>query len=335
MEININQNKIKEFHLNSFYIFIFSFNIIVWSIAFLLFSNFPMQLNFCFVAYILGFRHALDADHISAIDNLTRKLIEERRSPKKVGFLFSLGHSTIVIFLSLFIAILTPKISNNFGLFKEIGSLLGGSISALSLFFISILNVYLFSCVVKKLYIFKIKKSSLLNQPIVIANPFFKKISQFMNKNYQIYLLGFLFGLGFDTATEIALLGISGIQGAQGVLWYQLLIFPVLFTSGMCLIDTTVNLMSIAVCRYATVNSSNAVYFNLLITLFISLTGLFIAGCEFFHLTSLGMNKFPQLWLGIAFIMDHFEAVGCFITSAIMMSLLWFKYLSLRSYSNS
>lgn len=325
------ENIVKMLHRNPFCILIVFFSIIVWAIAFLFFSHFPAQLNFCLIAYMLGLRHALDADHIGTIDNLTRKLVEEKKDPRMIGLFFSLGHSTIVIFLSLFIAVLTPRISNNFAIIKEIGSLLGGSISVISLSFVSLLNVYLFICILKKLYILKDNKVSQRDHSVVITNPIFKKIFRFINKNYQIYLLGFLFGLGFDTATEVALLGISGIQAAQGVLWFHVLIFPALFTSGMCLIDTTVNLLSLAACRYATVNSAKNVYLNLLVTLFISLTGLLIAGCEFFHMTTLGMYKFPQFWLAVEFIMNHFEELGCIITSALMASWLLMKYLSPRS----
>ncbi|MBA2653772.1 MAG: hypothetical protein H0U71_01740 [Gammaproteobacteria bacterium] len=314
--------------LKQFYILIIFFNVVAWGVALLFSSNEFVQLGFCVVAYTLGLRHAFDADHISTIDNLTRKLIEERKNPQMVGFFFSLGHSTVVIILSLLVAILSEKVFSNFEIFKKVGSIIGGGFSVFFLSLISLLNIYLFFQVIKRIYLLK-KNKVILTQShsLAISNSFTNKLFRYINKNYQIYFVGFIFGLGFDTATEIALLGMSSSQTIYGIHWWYILILPILFTSGMCLVDTTVSLLSLITCRYAVINHKVGGYFNLFITLFISFTGLGIATCEFFHVSTLGKNKLPQLWNSVELVINHFGEVGIFITFVLLISWMSMKYL--------
>lgn len=308
-----------QINLKQFYLWIILFNIFVWLVTL---SCFSFQISFCLMAYTLGLRHALDADHISFIDNLTRKLVEAKRNPKMVGFFFSLGHSTIVILLSCFVAILTPKLLNNFDVLKKLGGIIGGSFSIFFLFFVSILNIYLFYQVIRKLYLFKKNQTQALsNDQLLTMNPLINKLFSLINHDYQIFLIGILFGLGFDTATEIALLGISSIQAINGIHWWCILILPILFTSAMCLIDTTVNALSLITCRYA-IMQENSKYFNSFITLFIAATGICIASCEFFHNSAIGMNRVSLLRTSNEFIINHFGESGIFITLILLLSLL-------------
>jgi len=198
------------------------------------------------LAYLFGLRHAVDADHLAAIDNSTRKLVQESKSSLFTGLFFSLGHSTVVILLSVVLMIATRVIESSIPQLENIGSIIGTLVSGFFLYIIGFLNlVVLFE--IYKLFN-EAKKGNMnenkLNDTLLkrgFMNRYFKNLFKIVNNQYYLYPIGFLFGLGFDTASETALLAISA--GTAGVftkipLW-TLLVFPLLFTSGMTLIDTT------------------------------------------------------------------------------------------------
>ncbi|KAF6234498.1 hypothetical protein HO173_007123 [Letharia columbiana] len=243
-------------------------NAIVWVAIGILLHFHIALVSTAVLSYTLGLRHALDADHISAIDLMTRRLIASGQRPVTVGTFFSLGHSTIVIVTSVVVAATASAISSRFGAFSKIGGIIGTSVSAGFLIILGIMNIYILHKLVQLMrkliasapgdeqsfeikgagclfYLFK-RIFKLIDRPWKMCSPLETPLSAHgagsCKANQQVsvlrYPLGLLFGLGFDTSSEVALLGIASIQGAKGTSIWLILIFPVLFTVGMCLLDT-------------------------------------------------------------------------------------------------
>lgn len=220
-------------------------NLAVWAVCgILLASKYTHLLSTAALAYSLGLRHALDADHISAIDLMTRRLIATGQRPVTVGTFFSLGHSTIVIVTSIVVAATAAGVSSRFNSFSNVGGIIGTSVSAAFLIALGIMNGYiLYKLIVqlKKVIRMQPEQEAVEAWKVEGGGILFrilKKMFKLIDRPWKMYPLGVLFGLGFDTSSEVALLGISSIQGAKGMSIWLILIFPVLFTVGMCLIDT-------------------------------------------------------------------------------------------------
>jgi nickel/cobalt transporter (NiCoT) family protein len=217
----------------------------VWAICGLILSSHTHLLSTAALAYTLGLRHALDADHISAIDLMTRRLIATGQRPVTVGTFFSLGHSTIVVITSIVVAATAAGIAGRFDSFGTVGGIIGTSVSAAFLILLGIMNAYiLYKLVVQIRKIIRLQPDQEGEEAWKIEGGgcFFrvlKRMFKLIDRPWKMYPLGVLFGMGFDTSSEIALLGISSIQGAKGTSIWLILIFPVLFTAGMCLVDTT------------------------------------------------------------------------------------------------
>ena len=197
-------------------------NLGAWIWAFLAFHDKPVLLGTAFLAYTFGLRHAVDADHIAAIDNVTRKLMQEGKRPVSVGFFFSLGHSTIVVVASLIVYSIAATLEKPLDVIKDIGGVIGTSVSAFFLIAIALMNIVIFRGVwqsfqeVRKGGCCRDRGPEMLLGGGVMARlfrPFFRMLS----RSWHMYPVGFLFGLGFDTATEVALLGISAAGGERAV----------------------------------------------------------------------------------------------------------------------
>ncbi|CAG7921095.1 unnamed protein product [Penicillium olsonii] len=223
--------------------FIALLNIIVWVAAGIVLSYHPSLVSTAALAYSLGLRHAFDADHISAIDLMTRRLLATGQKPVTVGTFFSLGHSTIVIITSIVVAATAAAVSSRFDKFSTIGGIIGSSVSAAFLILLGIMNAYILYKLIKQMQkvfnlpegaedeAWKIEGGGILFSVL-------KKMFKLIDRPWKMYPLGILFGLGFDTSSEIALLGISSIEAAKGTSFWVILILPALFTAGMCLLDT-------------------------------------------------------------------------------------------------
>lgn len=220
-------------------------NLAVWAICgILLASRYSHLLSTAALAYSLGLRHALDADHISAIDLMTRRLIATGQRPVTVGTFFSLGHSTIVVVTSIVVAATAAGVSSRFDSFSNVGGIIGTSVSAAFLIALGVMNAY----ILYKLIV-QLNKVVRMQPEDEAANAWnvegggilfrvLKKMFKLIDRPWKMYPLGVMFGLGFDTSSEVALLGISSIQGAKGTSMWLIMVFPILFTVGMCLIDT-------------------------------------------------------------------------------------------------
>ncbi|KAJ9614443.1 hypothetical protein H2200_002579 [Cladophialophora chaetospira] len=220
-------------------------NLVVWAICGLILASHTHLLGTAALAYTLGLRHALDADHISAIDLMTRRLIATGQRPVTVGTFFSLGHSTIVVITSIVVAATAAGIAGRFDSFGTVGGIIGTSVSAVFLILLGIMNAYiLYKLIVQIKKVIRLQPDQEGEEAWKIEGGgcFFrvlKRMFKLIDRPWKMYPLGVLFGMGFDTSSEIALLGISSIQGAKGTSIWLILIFPILFTAGMCLVDTT------------------------------------------------------------------------------------------------
>lgn len=220
-------------------------NLAVWAVCgLLLAARYSHLLSTAALAYSLGLRHALDADHISAIDLMTRRLIATGQKPVTVGTFFSLGHSTIVVITSIVVAATAAGVSSRFDSFSNVGGIIGTSVSAAFLIALGLMNAYiLYKLIVQLRKVIRMHPEQEVREAWNVEGGgvmfrILKKMFKLIDRPWKMYPLGVLFGLGFDTSSEVALLGISSIQGAKGTSMWLILVFPVLFTVGMCLVDT-------------------------------------------------------------------------------------------------
>jgi len=266
------------------YILLIAFNLIAWLCAILGFAaQYPALLGTALLAYTFGLRHSVDADHISAIDNVTRKLMQENKKPVAVGFFFSLGHSTIVVALTVGIAFAAIFVQNSIPALKSAGGLIGTSVSALFLYAIALINFLVLWEIFQAFQ--KVKRGEdyndqsldeFLNQRGLLGR-FFRPLFKMVDKSWKMYPVGVLFGLGFDTATEVGILSIAALEAGKGLPIPFILIFPALFTAGMCLIDTTDGILMLGAYGWAFVKPVRKLYYNLNITL-VSVLVAFVVG---------------------------------------------------------
>ncbi|MGC2486000.1 MAG: HoxN/HupN/NixA family nickel/cobalt transporter [Acidimicrobiales bacterium] len=260
------------------------------------------------LAYTLGARHAFDADHISAIDNTTRKLMADRqgvpgaRRPLSVGYFFSLGHSTIVVAIGLGLVIAEKAVygavSNNGSGLEQFGGVFGTIISATFLYLIALLNIVILMGILK---VFRSMRDGsydeaelerqLNNRGLMFR--FFGKWMRSITKEWQMYPVGVVFGLGFDTATEVALLATTALLASKALPWYSIMCLPILFTAGMSLLDTLDGCFMNMAYGWAFLNPVRRIYYNL------TITGLSVAICFFIGtIEVLGLLPHELHWRG-------------------------------------
>jgi high-affinity nickel-transport protein len=270
----------------STYVFLILANVGACIWAWSVFFDRPALLGTALLAYMFGLRHAFDADHIAAIDNVVRKLMQEGKTPYSVGFFFSLGHSTIVVLASIAIAATAATLQGRLEEFHKIGGFIGTTISALFLLVIGLANLFILRSIWSAFdrarqgeKIADEDLDSLLAGRGLIARVF-RPLFRVVSRSWHMYPIGFLFGLGFDTATEIGLLAISAAQAAQGTSFSTILVFPALFTAGMSLLDTTDSVLMTGAYGWAFVNPIRKLWYNLTITAASVVIAIFIGGVE-------------------------------------------------------
>jgi nickel/cobalt transporter (NiCoT) family protein len=297
------------------------------------------------LAYTLGLRHAFDADHISAIDNTTRKVMNERQGtdkprPLAFGYFFSLGHSTIVVAIGVGIIIaektVFAAVSNNSSGLETFGGIFGTVVSATFLFLIGILNLIVlagiarvFASMRKGLYDEAELERQLENRGFFYR--FFGRWTKVITKEWQMYPVGVVFGMGFDTATEVALLATTALYASQHVPWYAIICLPILFTAGMSLMDTTDGIFMNMAYGWAFFNPVRKVYYNLAITGLSVAICFFIGGIEtlgIFPMEIHGLSQTHGFW-GFMYNFNintaGFVIVGMFIVTWAAAMVIW-KY---------
>ena len=291
-------------------------NVAVWLVAFFEFHSRPELFGIAFLAYSFGLRHAFDADHIAAIDNVTRKLMQEGRRPFAAGFFFSLGHSTVVVALALVIAATTAALQNQFVTLKSAGGAIGTSVSALFLFAIAAANLVVLVQVYRTFQAVKRGTShdeddvNLLLSQRGLLGRILRPVFRLVERSWHMYPLGILFGLGFDTATEVGLLGISAAQESQGLSIWSILLFPALFTAGMALMDTADSMLMVGAYGWALAKPLRKLYYNITITFISVVAALVIGGIEALGLIADKLALGGPFWGFIAALRGNFGFLG-------------------------
>jgi high-affinity nickel-transport protein len=321
------------------YAFLIIANLTIWAAALYAFRQYPVVLGTALLAYSFGLRHAVDADHIAAIDNITRKLMQEGKRPVSVGFWFSLGHSAVVVLASVTIAVTTTIFASRFDAWKSIGGTVSTSVSTLFLFAVAAMNTVILASIWKTFR--DVRQGGalaerdfdlLLNSRGLLAR-LFRPVFRLITQSWHMLPLGFLFGLGFDTATEVALLGISATQAGHGMSIWSIMIFPALFAAGMSLIDTTDGVMMLGAYNWAYVKPMRKLYYNLVITAVSVTVALLIGGIEGLGLIGhrLGLVGWP--WDAIGALNDNFNGLGFVIIGVFIFawvaSLIIYRYARL------
>jgi high-affinity nickel-transport protein len=305
-------------------------NVGAWLWALTLFRGNPILVGTAILAYVLGLRHAVDADHIAAIDNVTRKLMQQDQKPASVGLYFSLGHSTVVILACGVIAMTSVTLQSHFAALRDLGGLIGTGVSASFLFVIALANIVTLASVWRSFERARMGGRVAAPEPLAggLLSRVLRPVMAFISKPWHMYPLGFLFGLGFDTATEIGLLGISASQASHAIPLWTIMVFPALFTAGMSLIDTTDGLVMVGAYGWAFVAPMRKLVYNLTITLFSILVALIIGALEALNLIAgrFGLNSGPWRW--ISGLNDHFGAIGCAIILALLACWAFSAFLS-------
>ncbi|MBN3802654.1 HoxN/HupN/NixA family nickel/cobalt transporter [Paraburkholderia sp. Ac-20336] len=292
------------------------FNLGAWAWAFIAFHGQPVLLGTAFLAYSFGLRHAVDADHIAAIDNSTRKLMQEGQRPVTVGFMFSLGHSTIVIAATAAIAATAMTLQHRFEAFHEIGGVIGTLVSAVFLFVIAAINLIVLKSVVATFM--RVRRGERYDEEdlnLLLANRgllarIFKPMFRLITRGWHMYPLGVLFGLGFDTASEIGLLSVSATQASHGVPIWSIMVFPALFTAGMSLIDATDSILMLGAYGWAFMKPIRKLYYNMTITLVSAVVAIGVGGVEALGLIADKLHLSGAFWDEIGAIGDNFGMVG-------------------------
>ncbi|MBB3607861.1 HoxN/HupN/NixA family nickel/cobalt transporter [Rhizobium sp. BK602] len=316
------------------FVSLIAFNIAAWIWAWVAFADRPSLLGTAFLAYMFGLRHAFDADHIAAIDNVVRKLMQEKKQPHAVGFFFSFGHSSIVIIASIVIAATAAAMQNQLDSFHEVGGVIGTAVSAAFLLLIGIANLFVlkgvwsaFNRARRGERIADEDLDMLLAGGGFLAR-IFRPMFKVVTRSWHMYPIGFLFGLGFDTATEIGLLGISAAQAAQGMSIWTILVFPALFTAGMSLMDTIDSTLMTGAYGWAFVKPVRKLWYNLTITAASVVVAIFIGGIEAMGLISDKLGLEGGIWRFIGELNDNlanfgFAIVGIFLLSWLVSTILY------------
>src|SRR5437762_2038654 len=260
-----------------------------WGLLLVYSASHPGFLALGGLAYTFGLRHAFDADHISAIDNTTRKLLQDGKRPVGVGFFFSLGHSTVVLVIALALGFavraLVDTIVSDEGQLRSIGSLVGTSVSGLFLLLIGLLNLIILLDIVgvfRRMRRGEYDRQTLAEQLKSggVLTRVFKRLFAVISESWQLYPIGFLFGLGFDTASEVALLAISAGAATQGLPFTAVVALPIIFAAGMSLMDTTDGAFMAKAYSWAFSNPIRKLFYNLTVTSLSVFVALFVGLVE-------------------------------------------------------
>ncbi|MDR5804738.1 HoxN/HupN/NixA family nickel/cobalt transporter [Caballeronia sp. LZ001] len=307
---------------------IVAINIIAWIYAALALHSHPLLLGTALLAYTFGLRHAVDADHIAAIDNTTRKLMQAGRRPVSAGFFFAVGHSTIVILLSVGVGFAASSIEGHFDQLKAVGAVIATSVSATFLLVLAIVNVQILYSVIQTFR--RVKRGEtlveddldiLMNKSGMLSRVF-RPLFRLVTRSWHMFPIGFLFGLSFDTATEVALFGISAAQAAKGMSMETILVFPALFMAGMTLVDTADGLLMLGAYGWAFRRPARKLFYNITITFVSVVAAVLIGGIEVLSLSAQQFQLKGPFWDFIGRVADNFGVVGYLVIGLFVVSWL-------------
>jgi nickel/cobalt transporter (NiCoT) family protein len=284
------------------YVLLFAANAAVWTWAFIALSGHPTLLGTAMLAYVLGLRHAVDADHIAAIDNVVRKLMQEGKRPVSAGLFFSLGHSLVVAIAVAAIVGTAFALQGRLHPFKVIGSVIGTGTSAFFLLAIAAVNLIILRGVWRSFQrarrgeaVAEHELDQLLSGRGLLAR-IFRPLFRMVTRSWHMFAIGFLFGLGFDTATEITLFTVAGSQASDGMSFGTVMIFPALFAAGMTLVDTSDSVLMVGAYGWAFLNPIRKIWYNLTITAISALVAMLIGGIEALGLLASKLELAGGFW---------------------------------------
>ena len=274
-------------------------------------------------AYILGLRHGFDVDHIAAIDNTTRKLLNDGKRPLTVGTWFSLGHSTIVCGMIVALVVAVDFIARTYNAFESVGAVLGTLVSGGFLFLIGLVNLII---VVEVYRIFRGLRDRTLDQRALdeqmnkrgFMYRYFGRLFRVINEPWQIYPVGVLLGLGFDTATEVLLIGLAVGATYSGIPIWAVLFLPALFTCGMVLSDTTDGISMRYAYGWAFSHPIRKVFYNLTLTVISVLVAFVIGGVELLQVVSAELGWGGPFWGAVQRL--DFETLGVVVVALFLVS---------------
>jgi nickel/cobalt transporter (NiCoT) family protein len=311
-----------------------AFNAVAWAWAVISFQSFPVLLGTALLAWTFGLRHAVDADHIAAIDNVTRKLMQAGQRPVAVGFFFSLGHSTIVILASVAVAATATAFKDRIEGYHAVGGVIGTCVSAAFLLLIALVNIVILARVYRTFVKAKAGRrvgdadlDDIMSHSGFLAR-LFRPAFRLVTRSWHMYPVGFLFGLGFDTATEVGLLGIAAAEASKGLPIWSILVFPALFTAGMSLIDSLDSVLMLGAYGWAFVRPIRKLYYNLTITFVSVVVALIVGGIEALGLIGDQLSLGGPFWDFIGALNDNFGNIGFLIVGVFIVSWIgsWVIY---------
>ena len=301
-------------------------NVGTWLAILVASATYPILLGLGLTAYGFGLRHAVDPDHIAAIDNTTRKLMQDGKRPVAVGFFFSLGHSTVVLLLSILVAVSASFVKTNLPTLQSLGAVVGTSVSGLFLVIIATINIIVLFDIMATWkravdhgeYDDNTLDEYLANRGLLaqMVRPLLRVVSH----SWQMYPIGFLFGLGFDTASEVGLLGIAAVTGASGMPIGLILLLPLLFVAGMSLIDTTDGVVMLGAYGWAFLRPLRKLYYNMTITSISVIVALFIGGVEVLQVIASELHLKGPFWDTV--VKFPLQNLGFYIIGIFMLSWL-------------
>ena len=298
-------------------------NVCAWLWARMLFWHEPVLMGMATLAYGLGLRHAMDADHIAAIDNVTRQLLHNGEKPITVGFYFSLGHSTVVMLVCAALAETAIHLRGSFAVMSSVGGLVGGSISVTLLLVLAFAN---FSTLRSSWPVRRNHGEAQASERGGILSRILRPLTSLVHHPWQAYPLGFLFGLGFDTATEVGLLGVS-VSASHRISPWAIMVFPTLFAGGMVLIDTTQGVLANGAYGFASIGRRHKVY-NFVIGLYSAMAALTVGSLEALNLIGERFALTGAFWQRVSDLNDRTVALGYLITGVLLSLWLFFALRS-------
>jgi high-affinity nickel-transport protein len=310
--------------VSALYAVLIAANLGAWGWALAAFHGYPALLGIALLAYGFGLRHAVDADHIAAIDNVTRKLMQEGKRPIAVGFFFALGHSSVVVAAATAIAASASTLQHRYPGLVEAGGAVGTAVSAAFLFAIAAVNatvlvaIYRLFGSVRRGGAYRADElEAFLARRGLIARVL-RRLFGLISRSWHMYPLGLLFGLGFDTATEIGLLGIAATEAAKGLPIWSILVFPALFAAGMSLVDTTDGVLMVGAYGWAFANPVRKLYYNLTITGMSVIVALLVGGVEALGLVAGKLGLAGGLWDAVNAANGNLGTLGYVIIAAFV-----------------
>ena len=319
-------SKVSRARIVALFAFLLTINVLAWLWAIVAFSDRPTLLATGLLAYVLGLRHAVDADHIATIDNVVRKLMQEGKHPLAAGLFFALGHSSAVALAVAAIAAAAFALRGLFHDFKVIGNIIGTGASAFFLLTIGVINLVILRSVWQNFQRARRGKDGgeaefdLLLSGTGLMSRILRPLFRMVTASWQMLAVGLLFGLGFDTATEISLFTVAAGHASGGLSFGNVMVFPALFAAGMTLVDTADSVLMVGAYGWAFLNPVRKLWYNLTITAISVVVALLIGGIEALGLIASKLELEGGFWNLVTDLSQSLANFGYLVVGIFLVS---------------